>query len=141
MTTPTTPSLEVPLLPEAEEEESRRPAPVPPLLRPKKGSSSSCFLADGILDDGDANGEISERSGTGGAGSASTSEAATAAAAASARELARATHTKTQKRLAFAVALASGFMVAEVIGGALANSLAIMSDAAHLLSDVAGMVS
>ena len=31
-------------------------------------------------------------------------------------------------------------MVAEVVGGALANSLAIMSDAAHLLSDVAGMV-
>ena len=32
------------------------------------------------------------------------------------------------------------FMTAEVIGGALANSLAIMTDAAHLLSDLLGFV-
>lgn len=136
-------SLETRLL--VEEEEETQPL-APPLPRPRTGSSSSCFLADGILAAADAdnvNGEIGERrrvtGGGGGGGSASTSGAA--AAAASGQELARATHAKTQKRLAVAVALASGFMVAEVVGGALANSLAIMSDAAHLLSDVAGMVS
>jgi solute carrier family 30 (zinc transporter), member 2 len=32
------------------------------------------------------------------------------------------------------------FMLAEVIGGVIANSLAIMSDAAHLLSDLAGFI-
>ena len=32
------------------------------------------------------------------------------------------------------------FMIAEIIGGYLANSLAIMTDAAHLLSDLLGFV-
>ena len=32
------------------------------------------------------------------------------------------------------------FMTAEVVGGALANSLAIMTDAAHLLSDLLGFL-
>ena len=32
------------------------------------------------------------------------------------------------------------FMVAEIVGGYLANSLAIMTDAAHLLSDLLGFV-
>jgi len=32
------------------------------------------------------------------------------------------------------------FIIAEVVGGYLASSLAIMSDAAHLLSDVLGFV-
>jgi zinc transporter 2 len=32
------------------------------------------------------------------------------------------------------------FMFCEIIGGYLANSLAIMTDAAHMLSDVAGFM-
>lgn len=129
--------LEAPLLLEDEEDERQRQqplAPPPPLPRPKRGSSSSCFLADGIHDDGI--GETDERGRNGAAAAATSASVSTAAAR---RELARAAHAKTQRRLAAAAALAAAFMVAEVVGGALANSLAIMSDAAHLLSDVAGM--
>lgn len=43
-------------------------------------------------------------------------------------------------RLQMAIGLATGFMLIEVIGGFLANSLAIFSDAAHLLTDIAGFV-
>lgn len=32
------------------------------------------------------------------------------------------------------------FMLIEIIGGYLANSLAIMADAAHMLSDIAGFM-
>ncbi len=41
-------------------------------------------------------------------------------------------------RLSTAIGLALIFVAVEVIGGAIAHSLAIFSDAAHLLSDVAG---
>ena len=33
-----------------------------------------------------------------------------------------------------------GFMICEAIGGYMANSLAIMTDAAHLLADLAGFL-
>jgi len=38
-----------------------------------------------------------------------------------------------------ATAICFLFMIAEVVGGIIANSMAILTDAAHLLSDVAGM--
>lgn len=43
-----------------------------------------------------------------------------------------------QRKLQLACVCSLLFMVAEVVGGFLAGSLAIMTDAAHLLSDVAG---
>lgn len=43
-----------------------------------------------------------------------------------------------QRKLLLACACSLLFMAAEVVGGFLAGSLAIMTDAAHLLSDVAG---
>lgn len=46
---------------------------------------------------------------------------------------------RAQLRLLYAMVLCSLFMVAELVGGFLARSLAIMTDAVHLLSDVAGM--
>lgn len=39
------------------------------------------------------------------------------------------------RRLGVALALAASFMVAEVAGGLLANSLALLADAGHMLSD------
>uniref|UniRef100_A0A061R921 Solute carrier family 30 (Zinc transporter), member 2 n=1 Tax=Tetraselmis sp. GSL018 TaxID=582737 RepID=A0A061R921_9CHLO len=42
------------------------------------------------------------------------------------------------KKLRIAIVLCFIFMIAELVGGYFANSLAIMSDAAHLLSDIAG---
>ena len=44
----------------------------------------------------------------------------------------------TQRRLIFALLLALVFMVVEVAGGIYAGSLAIITDAAHLLADVSG---
>ncbi len=43
-----------------------------------------------------------------------------------------------RKRLIVSSILCVLFMIAEIIGGVLANSLAIASDAAHLLTDFAG---
>jgi solute carrier family 30 (zinc transporter), member 2 len=43
-----------------------------------------------------------------------------------------------ENRLILAIGLSSTFMIVEVIGGYLANSIAIYSDAAHLLTDIAG---
>lgn len=43
-----------------------------------------------------------------------------------------------EERLSCAIGLSLTFMTAELIGGILANSLAILSDAAHLLTDIAG---
>lgn len=45
---------------------------------------------------------------------------------------------RAQRKLQLACVCSLLFMVAEVVGGFLAGSLAIMTDAAHLLSDVAG---
>lgn len=41
-----------------------------------------------------------------------------------------------QKRLKLAVVLTSCILSVEVVGGILANSLALLSDAAHMLTDV-----
>src|SRR5690349_8706876 len=41
-------------------------------------------------------------------------------------------------RLFFAFLLLAGFMVVEVIAGLLANSLALLSDAGHMFTDVVG---
>jgi cobalt-zinc-cadmium efflux system protein len=43
------------------------------------------------------------------------------------------------RRLAIALALIVGFMVVEVVAGALAGSLALLSDAAHMLTDAAAI--
>ena len=44
------------------------------------------------------------------------------------------------KKLILVSALCITFMVIEIIGGLLANSMAIMTDAAHLLSDFSGFL-
>jgi cobalt-zinc-cadmium efflux system protein len=43
------------------------------------------------------------------------------------------------RRLGIVLALTAGFMVAEVVGGLLANSLALLADAGHMLADVAAL--
>lgn len=47
--------------------------------------------------------------------------------------------TENRNRLRWALALAASFMVAEVVGGIAANSLALLADAGHMLSDVAAL--
>ena len=42
-------------------------------------------------------------------------------------------------RLAAALALILGFMVAEVVAGVIADSLALLSDAAHMLTDAGSL--
>jgi cobalt-zinc-cadmium efflux system protein len=44
-----------------------------------------------------------------------------------------------RRRLALTLALAAGYTVAEVVGGLLTNSLALLADAGHMLSDVAAL--
>ena len=44
-----------------------------------------------------------------------------------------------QRRLALTLALAAAYMVAEVIGGIVTGSLALLADAGHMLSDVAAL--
>src|SRR3954471_6677279 len=44
-----------------------------------------------------------------------------------------------RRRLAVALALILAFMVAEVVAGLLASSLALLSDAAHMLTDAASL--
>ena len=44
------------------------------------------------------------------------------------------------KKLKVAIVVALFFMFVEIIGGVLANSLAIVVDAAHMLSDVCGYI-
>ncbi|HET6233279.1 MAG TPA: cation diffusion facilitator family transporter [Longimicrobiaceae bacterium] len=43
------------------------------------------------------------------------------------------------RRLTYTLALAAAYMVAEAVGGYLANSLALLADAGHMLSDVAAL--
>ncbi|MGI9612089.1 MAG: cation diffusion facilitator family transporter [Acidimicrobiales bacterium] len=45
-----------------------------------------------------------------------------------------------RRRLWFVLALNGGYMVVEIIGGLLFGSLALLADAAHMASDVAGLV-
>lgn len=47
--------------------------------------------------------------------------------------------TKNEKALWIAVALTGCFLIAEVVGGILAQSLALLSDAAHMFTDVAAL--
>lgn len=47
---------------------------------------------------------------------------------------------RASKKLIFSIILCFVFMFAEIIGGFLSGSLAIITDAAHLLSDVAGFL-
>jgi len=54
------------------------------------------------------------------------------------RHLGKGVDKKARKKLVTATLLCLFFMLAEIIGGYLANSLAIATDAAHLLTDVAG---
>lgn len=44
-----------------------------------------------------------------------------------------------RKRLALTLILAAGYMVAEIVGGLLSNSLALLADAGHMFSDVASL--
>jgi cobalt-zinc-cadmium efflux system protein len=44
------------------------------------------------------------------------------------------------RRIAWALALTAGYFFAEVIGGLLTNSLALLSDAGHMFSDIAALV-
>jgi len=50
-------------------------------------------------------------------------------------------NTRNRNRLLIPIGSCLAFMVVEIVGGVIANSLAIMSDAAHLLSDLAGFLS
>ncbi len=45
----------------------------------------------------------------------------------------------TQRRLTIALVLAASYMVAEVVGGLLTGSLALLADAGHMLSDTAAL--
>lgn len=47
---------------------------------------------------------------------------------------------QNRRRLWIVLALNGGFMVAEIVGGLLFGSLALLADAAHMASDVAGLV-
>ncbi len=44
-----------------------------------------------------------------------------------------------RRRLAIALWLAASYMVAEIVGGLITGSLALLADAGHMLSDVAGL--
>ena len=46
---------------------------------------------------------------------------------------------ENRRRLAFTLALVAGYMMAEVVGGLWTNSLALLADAGHMLSDVAAL--
>src|ERR1044072_2374532 len=49
-------------------------------------------------------------------------------------------HASNRRRLVLVIALTVIYMVAEVVGGILTNSLALLSDAGHMLADVAALV-
>ncbi|XP_034415918.1 zinc transporter 4 [Cyclopterus lumpus] len=49
-------------------------------------------------------------------------------------------HKRVMKRLVFAALLYFFFMTAEIVGGYMSNSLAIMTDAVHMLTDVVGIL-
>lgn len=46
---------------------------------------------------------------------------------------------KSKKRLIIVLALTTSYLVAEVLGGLLTHSLALLADAGHMLTDVAGL--
>ena len=45
----------------------------------------------------------------------------------------------SQQRLLFVLVLTFGYMLAEIIGGYWSNSLALLSDAGHMFTDVAAL--
>jgi cobalt-zinc-cadmium efflux system protein len=49
-------------------------------------------------------------------------------------------HATNRQRLIVVLALTITYMIAEVVGGIMTNSLALLSDAGHMLSDVAALV-
>jgi cobalt-zinc-cadmium efflux system protein len=49
-------------------------------------------------------------------------------------------HAQSARRLGVALLLAASFLAAEVVGGLLTGSLALLADAGHMLSDVAALV-
>ena len=46
---------------------------------------------------------------------------------------------KNKKRLAMVLGLTTAYLIAEVVGGLLTHSLALLADAGHMLTDVAGL--
>ena len=50
------------------------------------------------------------------------------------------THASNRRRLAIVLSLTVTYMLAEFVGGFLTNSLALLSDAGHMLADVAALV-
>jgi cobalt-zinc-cadmium efflux system protein len=51
----------------------------------------------------------------------------------------RARSLRNQQSLTWALLLVAGYMVAEIVGGLVANSLALLADAGHMLSDAAAL--
>ncbi|MCO7223146.1 cation diffusion facilitator family transporter [Pleionea sp. CnH1-48] len=49
-------------------------------------------------------------------------------------------HSKNEKKLATAAVLTGSFMIAEVVGGVISGSLALIADAGHMLTDFAALV-
>ena len=47
--------------------------------------------------------------------------------------------TTKERSLRWALGLTSAFLIAEVVGGVVLNSLALLSDAAHMFTDVAAL--
>jgi cobalt-zinc-cadmium efflux system protein len=45
-------------------------------------------------------------------------------------------HSSTQRNMLVVLSITAGIMIAEIIGGLLANSLALLSDAGHMLTDI-----
>lgn len=48
-------------------------------------------------------------------------------------------HTNNRRRLVWVISLTVAYLLAEVVGGILTNSLALLSDAGHMLADVAAL--
>ena len=48
--------------------------------------------------------------------------------------------TQNQRAVGFAALLTGGFMIAEVVGGVVSGSLALLADAGHMLTDFAALV-
>src|SRR4051794_28677312 len=48
-------------------------------------------------------------------------------------------HSQSERRLILALVLPAGFMVVELIGGGVAQSLALAADAGHMLTDSAAL--
>src|SRR5688572_13354452 len=46
---------------------------------------------------------------------------------------------KVMRRLRWALVITSAFMIAELVGGILSNSLALLADAGHMLTDVGAL--